>query len=151
MKKNILIIAFFSIGLLLFSFSSDDSTDGPQDEAVIDCTKLKVNNNENLAEVSVIDIPVDTFVFSLAIETPNTGQFVEVEILEQSPENSIKTQGGTGSVNSNNLTINFVAATSAAFNVNTGITGKIKVTIAETNCSQTIDFQITSIDPDDIF
>ena len=135
--------------MFLTTFSCSNNED---DTSNTDCNSFILNNDLDIHTTSVIDIPVDTFVFSVDVETPNVGQFVEVEILEQSPVNSIKVQGGTvfGSVDSNNITINFVAATSSVFNVNTGITGKIKVTITETNCSKTIDFKITNIDPDDI-
>ena len=151
MKKNILIIAFLSIGLLLFSCSKSDASDDNPNKAEIDCDKLEFTNvADNKITRSVPEFPSSTIgdIFSVtythnSITTFNTP---ELSIIDESPAGALRFSEGSSTGVSSSMGIEVNNSNLFNSSERSTITGKIQV--KQEDCIKTVDFEITII-PDD--
>ena len=149
MKKYIL--TSLAITTLIFaSCSKDDSTKEEPTGSTIACDKLIINDGNKINIVTPEFPQSNSIIASITIKTPNIGQLVDIEIIEQNPVDAIKLGIGSSGSTSNITIQEILPDNTSLFTKDNGINGKIKVTVSGTDCSETVDFSITIIDPNNI-
>ena len=149
MKKTNIIIAFLSIGLLLFSCSNNDSTDDNPNEPVIDCDKLEFTNIvDNKITRSIPEFPSSTIgdnIFSVTYTHNSLITFSspELSIIDETPIGALQFTDGAGTDISSSMNIGVNNNSLFDSSERSMVTGKIQA--KQDNCIETVDFEITII------